>query len=112
MMDHLEIAFQENTRIRIPDELLPIEGIDTLAHEFDEDGVVYEKDGVVVTAFAVEHGDLIKPSFGYRVDYDGPVIIYSIAKRWLDQITMLNGKSSNYNTIFFVNHTILVELMS
>ena len=77
MMDHLEIAFQENTRIRIPDELLPIEGIDTLAHEFDEDGVVYEKDGVVVTAFAVEHGDLIKPSFGYRVDYDGRSVVIS-----------------------------------
>jgi len=42
-----------------------------VAHEFDEDGVVYEKDGVVETAFAVDHGDLIKPSYGYRIDYDG-----------------------------------------
>ncbi len=77
MLDHMEIAFSENTRVRIPDELLPPEGIDTLAHEFDEDGVVFEKDGVVVTAFAVEHGELIKPSYGYRVDYDGRSVVIS-----------------------------------
>ncbi len=77
MLDHLELAYSENTRVRIPDELLAPEGIDTLAHEFDEDGVVYEKDGVVVTAFAVEHGDLIKPSYGYRVDYDGRSVVIS-----------------------------------
>jgi ribonuclease Z len=77
MLDHLEIAFEANTNIRIPDELLPPEGIDTLAHEFDEDGVVYEKDGVVVTAFAVDHGELIKPAYGYRVDYDGRSVVIS-----------------------------------
>lgn len=77
MLEHLELAYSENTRVRIPDELLPPAGIDTLAHEFDEDGVVYEKDGVVVTAFAVEHGDLIKPSYGYRVDYDGRSVVIS-----------------------------------
>lgn len=77
MLDNLELTYSENTRVRIPDELLPPEGIDTLAHEFDEDGVVYEKDGVVVTAFAVDHGELIKPSYGYRVDYDGRSVVIS-----------------------------------
>jgi len=77
MLEHLEKAFELNTSIRIPDELLPPAGIEMLAHEFDQDGVVYEKDGVVVTAFAVDHGDLIKPSYGYRIDYDGRAVVIS-----------------------------------
>jgi len=77
MLDNLEEAYRANTNIRIPDELLPPEGIETIAHEFDEDGVVYEKDGVQVTAFAVDHGELIKPAYGYRVDYDGRSVVIS-----------------------------------
>lgn len=70
LLDHLELAYRANTKIRIPDELLPPAGIETVAHEFDTDGVVYEKNGVRVIAFAVNHGDLIKPAYGYRVDYE------------------------------------------
>lgn len=77
LLSNLEEAFELNTSTRIPDELLAPEGIVLVAHEFDEDGVVYEKDGVVVTAFAVDHGDLIKPSYGYRVDYDGRSVVIS-----------------------------------
>ena len=68
LLSNLEEAFALNTSIRIPDELLVPEGIEMVAHEFDKDGVVYEKDGVQVTAFAVDHGALIKPSYGYRID--------------------------------------------
>ena len=64
LLSNLEEAFALNTSIRIPDELLVLEGIEMVAHEFDKDGVVYEKDGVKVTAFAVDHGALIKPSYG------------------------------------------------
>ena len=48
-----------------------------VAHEFDEDGFAYEKDGVVVTVFAVDHDDLIKPSYGYRIDCDGRAVVIS-----------------------------------
>ena len=77
LLKHLEQAFALNTSIRIPDELLPPAGIEMVAHEFDADGVVYEKDGVKVIAFAVDHGDLIKPAYGYRVDYDGRAVVIS-----------------------------------
>lgn len=77
MLAHLEKAYALNTSIRIPDELLPPEGIKLVAHEFDEDGVVYEKDGVKVIAFAVDHGDLIKPSYGYRIDYKDRAVVIS-----------------------------------
>ena len=77
LLSNLEEAFALNTSIRIPDELLVPEGIEMVAHEFDKDGVVYEKDGVQVTAFAVDHGALIKPSYGYRIDYDGRAVVIS-----------------------------------
>jgi ribonuclease Z len=77
MLKNMEQAFILNTNIRIQDELLPPEGIETIAHEFSEDGVVYEKDGVQVTAFAVDHGELIKPSYGYRIDYKGRAVVIS-----------------------------------
>jgi ribonuclease Z len=77
LLSSLEKAFELNTSTRIPDELLPPEGAVLIAHEFDEDGVVYEKDGVKVTAFAVDHGELIKPAYGYRVDYDGRSVVIS-----------------------------------
>jgi len=31
----------------------------------DQEGIVYDRDGVKVTAFEVDHGDLIKPAFGF-----------------------------------------------
>ena len=77
LLSSLEKAFELNTSTRIPDELLPPEGAVLIAHEFDEDGVVYEKGGVKVTAFAVNHGELIKPAYGYRVDYDGRSVVIS-----------------------------------
>jgi ribonuclease Z len=77
LLENLERAYEANTNIRIPDELLPRAGIEMVAHEFDEDGLVYEKGGVRVTAFAVDHGELIKPAYGYRVDYKGRSVVIS-----------------------------------
>lgn len=77
LLSSLEKAFELNTSTRIPDELLVPEGAVLIAHEFDEDGVVYEKNGVKVTAFAVDHGELIKPAYGYRIDYDGRSVVIS-----------------------------------
>ena len=39
-------------------------------------GVVYDTDGVKITAFAVDHGP-IKPAFGYRVDWKGRSVTIS-----------------------------------
>jgi ribonuclease Z len=41
-----------------------------------EGGVVLSHDGVVVTAFLVDHGHA-KPAYGYRVDYAGHAIVLS-----------------------------------
>src|SRR5205823_9248659 len=50
---------------------------DGLAEEFDRDGVVYEKNGVKVIAFTVDHGDAIKPAVGYRIEYKGRAVVIS-----------------------------------
>lgn len=77
LMANLERAYAADIKIRMADENYPAEGIRVIADEFPIGGVVYEKDGVRVTAFEVNHGDLIKPSYGYRIDYDGRSVVIS-----------------------------------
>ena len=61
LMENLERAYALDIKIRAADEKLPLSGIATDIAEFDRDGVVYEKGGVKVIAFEVDHGDVIKP---------------------------------------------------
>jgi ribonuclease Z len=77
LMANLERAYAADIRIRMADENYPAEGIRVIAEEFQSEGVAYEKDGVRVTAFEVNHGDLIKPAYGYRIDYDGRSVVIS-----------------------------------
>jgi ribonuclease Z len=69
LMENLEKACALDIKIRLADEKLPPEGIAVTVDEFEKDGVVYEKNGMKVTAFEVDHGDVIKPAVGYRIDY-------------------------------------------
>ncbi|HEX4408863.1 MAG TPA: MBL fold metallo-hydrolase [Xanthobacteraceae bacterium] len=86
LMSGLELAYADDIKIRIADEKLPPEGIATSVSEFDRDGVVYEKDGVKVTAFEVDHGDLIKPCYGYRIDYGGRSAVISSDTRYNENV--------------------------
>jgi ribonuclease Z len=77
LMENLERAYALDVKIRLEDEKLPPEGIAIAVDEFDKDGVVYERNGVKVIAFAVEHGAAIKPAVGYRVEYKGRSVTFS-----------------------------------
>lgn len=77
LMDNLERAYAADIRIRRADEKYPPEGIRVIAEEFAAGQVVYDEGGVRVTAFEVDHGDLIKPAYGYRVDYAGRSVVIS-----------------------------------
>ncbi len=76
MMSALRTAYAADIRIRTADERLTPEGAAIAATDIEE-GWRYERNGVVVTAFNVDHGDLIKPSLGYRVDYAGHSVVLS-----------------------------------
>jgi ribonuclease Z len=76
MMRHLTEAFAFDIHMRRDvDESFSPEGIRMVAHDI-QPGKVYEKNGVTVTAFLVSHG-LVKPSYGYRVDYAGRSVALS-----------------------------------
>jgi ribonuclease Z len=76
MMANLERAYAWDIQARSPDENLPPAGIAVVAQDVEE-GVVYEKNGVKVTAFTVDHGALLEPALGYRVDYNGHSVVIS-----------------------------------
>ena len=76
MMDHIQQAFAFDIHMRRDvDEKFPGEGIKVVSHDIKQ-GVVFDKEGVKVTAFLVDHGP-VKPAFGYRVDYRGHSVALS-----------------------------------
>ncbi|WP_236901300.1 MBL fold metallo-hydrolase [Cupriavidus necator] len=76
LAEGLRQAFATDIAIRHKDEGSALTGITIDAHDVAP-GVVYEKDGVRVTAFENDHGDNIRPSYGYRIDYRGRSVVLS-----------------------------------
>jgi ribonuclease Z len=75
MMSHLQQAYEYDIRIRIQNDGASPEGVALLVKDISE-GVVYERSGVKVTAFEVDHAP-VKPAFGYRIDYAGRSVVLS-----------------------------------
>ncbi len=69
-------AFSEDRRIRLADEGNPIEGLEFNAVDVAP-GMAYSVDGVVVDAFEVDHGELIKPAYGYKITYNNHSVVLS-----------------------------------
>ncbi len=76
MMQHFQAALAFDIHVRRDvDEKFPPEGVRVVATDI-RPGVVYEANGVKVTAFLVDHG-LVAPAYGYRVDYRGRSVVLS-----------------------------------
>lgn len=74
---HLKEAFSEDIGIRIKKGIpTTIDGISMAMTDHDTDAIVYDKDGVKVTAFLVDHQP-VEPAFGYRIDYAGRSVVIS-----------------------------------
>ena len=85
MMDLMQKTFSFDIQSRRDVyEKYSSEGIRVLSRDIDE-GVVFEKSGVKVTAFLVDHGP-VKPAFGYRVDYRGRSVGFSSDTRPSDNL--------------------------
>ncbi|MEZ5501045.1 MAG: MBL fold metallo-hydrolase [Steroidobacteraceae bacterium] len=76
MTNALTIAFAWDIDRRGRGEGLPPAGIAFDTHDV-QPGVVFERHGLRVTAFAVDHGGLLEPAYGYRVDFHGRSVVVS-----------------------------------
>jgi ribonuclease Z len=74
MMEYLPKAFFVDIRVR--SRSYPADGAKLEATEIRE-GLIYDKDGVKVSTFEVDHGGEELPAFGYRVDYHGRSAVLS-----------------------------------
>lgn len=84
MMTHLAEAYQFDIHIRQIDDKLPAQGVAVIAHDIKQ-GVVYDRAGIKVTAFLVDHG-VVKPALGYRVDFGGHSVVLSGDTRYSENL--------------------------
>lgn len=90
MMAHLADAYQFDIQIRQIDDKLPAQGVAVLANDIEQ-AVVYDRAGIKVTAFLVDHG-AVKPAFGYRVDFAGHSVVLSGDTRYSDNLIRFSQK--------------------
>lgn len=83
---HLRAAYERDFQFRLatpPPGRTP-EGFEFAAQDITA-GPVYSEDGVVVTAFDVDHG-WIHPALGFRVDYHGRSVVFSGDTRFSENL--------------------------
>lgn len=76
LMDGLVKAYDWDIKARIADQKLDAANVRPEVVEIRQ-GVVHDKGGVKVTAFEVDHGELLKPAFGFRIDHGGRSVTIS-----------------------------------
>lgn len=85
MMDGLAKAYDWDIKARIADQNLDQANIRSEVTEL-RPGVAYDQGGVKVTAFEVDHGELLKPAFGFRIDYGGRSVSISGDTRFSENL--------------------------
>lgn len=84
MIRNLQKAFAYDIKMRIEDDKTPAEGNKFLVSEIQQ-GVIYEKNGVKVIAFEVDHYPIV-PAFGYRIEYKGHSVVLSGDTRYSENL--------------------------
>jgi ribonuclease Z len=84
MMNYLRKAFAFDIKMRIEDDRRSEEGSKFLVKEIQQ-GVIYEKNGVKVVAFEVDHYPIV-PAFGYRIEYNGHSVTLSGDTRYSENL--------------------------
>ncbi len=74
MMEHLPKAFHVDIRVRSHN--YPPQGVQ-LETDGIHEGMVYDRNGVRIFAFEVDHGGENLPAFGYRINYRGHSAVLS-----------------------------------
>ena len=84
MVINLQKAFTYDIKIRIEDDNANGQGSQLLVKEIKQ-GVIYEKNGVKVIAFDVDHYPIV-PAFGYRIEYKGHSVVLSGDTRYSENL--------------------------
>ncbi len=92
LVENMSKAFAADVKIRIEDQKVNPKNTELRSREFTFDGVVFDSKGVKISAFAVNHGDLIKPSFGYKLEYAGRSVLLSGDTKF-DENLIKHGKN-------------------
>jgi ribonuclease Z len=88
----IELMFTDNNRFRaIGGEIAP-DATRIATHELSE-APAYERDGVKVSAFLVNHGYVV-PAYGFRVDYAGHAVVLSGDTAYAPNL-VANGKGAD-----------------
>ena len=75
LISGIEAGYSTDINLRAG-ENFPTEGVKLNVSEFADEGVVFDKDGLKLTAFNVKHGT-VKPAVGYRIEYKGKTVVIS-----------------------------------
>ncbi len=84
MVSNLEAAFEFDIGVRISDDKASPAGVVLNVEEIKQ-GIVFEKNGVKITAFDVDHAP-VSPAFGYRIDYAGRSVVLSGDTRYSENL--------------------------
>jgi ribonuclease Z len=84
MIKYLQMAYAYDIKIREEDDKAAEAGSKLLVTEIKQ-GTIYDKNGVKVIAFEVDHYPVV-PAFGYRIDYDGHSVVLSGDTRYSENL--------------------------
>lgn len=84
MIKYLQMAFAFDLKIRTEDDKVAAEGSKLLVSEIKQ-GTIYEKNGVKIIAFEVDHYPVV-PAFGYRIEYKGHSVTLSGDTRYSENL--------------------------
>jgi len=85
MMQGIKTAYSWDIKTRIAEYPNADSGTVIDAQNIKE-GIVYDKEGIKITAFLVNHSDIIDSAFGYRLDYKGHSVVISGDTRYSENL--------------------------
>jgi ribonuclease Z len=85
MMDGLVKAYSWDTKTRNKEKNKDDNGILVNATDISQ-GVIYQKDGITITAFIVDHADFIDSALGFRLDYKDRSVVLSGDTRYSENL--------------------------
>ncbi len=85
LMESLQSAYAWDITTRSLEKNKTDSGITVVAKDIKE-GIIYEKGGIKITAFRVDHADFIDSALGYRLDYKDRSVVISGDTRYSDNL--------------------------